>query len=60
MKKFNNKYRIDSTGMQNWDNAWKGSYFITICSANREYFFGDVINGNMELSEIRKIAILPA
>jgi len=56
MDKFNDKYRIDSTRKRNWDYAWKGSYFITICTANREYFFGDVTNGMMELSEIGKIA----
>ncbi len=55
MKKFNNKYRIESTRMQNWDYAWKGSYFITICSANREYFFGDILDGKMELTAIGKI-----
>ena len=55
MKKFNNKYRIDSTQMQHWDYSWKGSYFITICSAHREHFFGDVMDGNMELYEIGKI-----
>ena len=55
MNTFNGKYRIDSTRMRNWDYAWKGSYFITICTANREYFFGDISNGKMKLSTIGKM-----
>jgi putative transposase len=54
-EKFKNKYRIESARMQNWDYGWSSSYFITICTANREYFFGDVLNGKMILSEIGKL-----
>ena len=53
---FNNKYRISSTRLQTWDYASAGMYFITICSANRECYFGDIINAQMQLSEIGKIA----
>ena len=54
-EKFKNKYRIESARMQNWDYGWSSSYFITICTANREYFFGDVADGKMILSEIGKL-----
>ena len=43
MDKFRNKYRIPSTRLQNWDYGWNAAYFITICTANRECFFGDIV-----------------
>ena len=55
MDKFKNKYRIPSARLQSWDYGWNGSYFITICTKNREYFFGEIKNGKMELSPIGKI-----
>jgi len=56
MQKYRNKYRIKSTRLQNWNYGWKGAYFITICTHNRENYFGEIINNNMVLSEIGKIA----
>ena len=38
--------------MQNWDYASSGLYFITICTANRQHFFGKVEGGVMQLSNI--------
>jgi hypothetical protein len=36
---------------------WAGCrIFYTHCTKNRNYFFGDVINGIMELSELGMIA----
>ncbi|MDX9881943.1 MAG: hypothetical protein RBS73_07735 [Prolixibacteraceae bacterium] len=56
MDKFQNKYRIQSTRLQNWDYGWGGAYFITICTKGREYYFGNVINGKMQLSKTGIIA----
>ena len=56
MEKYQNKYRIPSTRMQNWDYGWAGSYFITICTRDREHYFGNVVDGKMKLSEIGIIA----
>ena len=56
MEKFKNKYRIPSARLQNWDYGWNGAYFITICTHNREYFFGEIINEKMELSQIGVLA----
>ncbi|HEY8780991.1 MAG TPA: hypothetical protein VIM16_05185 [Mucilaginibacter sp.] len=39
---FKNKYRIPSARLQTWDYADNAMYFITICTANRECFFGNV------------------
>lgn len=54
--KFQNKYRIPSSRLQTWDYGTNGAYFITICTQNREHFFGIVQNGTVQLSEIGKIA----
>jgi REP element-mobilizing transposase RayT len=54
MDKFQNKYRIPSARAQWWDYSANGCYFITICTANRECLFGNVV-GNVQLSPIGEI-----
>jgi REP element-mobilizing transposase RayT len=54
--KFQNKYRIPSARLQTWDYANNGAYFITICTQNREHFFGNIKNGIMQLSDIGRFA----
>ena len=54
--KYNNKYRIPSTRLQNWDYGWAAAYFVTICTKNRECYFGDIINGEMQYSPLGAIA----
>lgn len=55
-EKFQNKYRIDTFRLQNWDYRWPASYFVTICTKNREHYFGEVKNGKMILSPTGVIA----
>ena len=43
MDKFKNKYRIASARLQNWDYGSPGLYFITICTKNRECYFGEIL-----------------
>lgn len=54
--KFQNKYRIPSARLQHWDYGSNAIYFITICTAHRECYFGNIVDGKMELSEIGEIA----
>ncbi|MFV5700270.1 transposase [Flavobacterium sp. XS2P12] len=58
--KFQNKYRIPSARLKNWDYGNNGAYFITICTQNREHFFGEIISvadeNEMQLNEIGKLA----
>lgn len=56
MKLYKNKYRIPSSRAQWWDYAANGWYFVTICTHNRECFFGKVVGGEMRLSGIGEIA----
>ena len=48
--KFQHKYRIATTRKSDWDYSWSGAYFITICTRNREPFFGHIEKGKMHLS----------
>lgn len=54
-QKFNNKYRIPSARLQSWDYSSSGLYFVTICTKNREPYFGEIVEGAMHLSEIGDI-----
>jgi REP element-mobilizing transposase RayT len=56
MEKFRGKYKTQSNRLQTWDYASNAMYFITICTKNQLCFFGEIINGEMMLSEIGKIA----
>jgi putative transposase len=51
MTKFQNKYRIESIRLQNWDYSWDGNYHVTICTKNRKHYFGRIANGNVQLNE---------
>lgn len=55
-EKFQNKYRISSARLQNWDYGNNAAYFVTICTQNREHYFGDITNGIVQLSEIGDMA----
>ena len=56
VNKYQNKYRIPSARLQTWDYSSNGAYFITICTQNREHFFGKIENGDMQLNEIGLMA----
>ncbi len=56
MEKFQNKYRIPSARLQSWDYGTNGAYFITICTQNKAHFFGDILDGIMQLNEIGQLA----
>lgn len=56
MDKFKNRYRIPSARLQNYDYSSNGYYFITICTKNREYFFGEIADNKMQLSKMGKTA----
>ena len=55
---FNNKYRIPSARLQNWNYANEAMYFVTICTRYRAHYFGEIIDHPPSLlpTEIGKIA----
>jgi len=55
-EKFRNKYRIPSARAEWWDYGCNATYFITICTACREHYFGKIESETMHLSPIGTIA----
>jgi REP element-mobilizing transposase RayT len=47
---------MESTRLRNLNYASNGHYFITICTKNKECYFGEIIDDKMILSKIGKIA----
>ncbi len=54
-ERFQNKYRIPTARLQNWDYGSDAMYFVTICTSQRECYFGNIVNGEMVLSKLGKI-----
>ncbi|MDR0844351.1 MAG: hypothetical protein LBN71_03955 [Tannerella sp.] len=50
-EKFQNKYRIKSA-RATWHDYNGGAYFITVCTKNREHFFGEIVQSMMQLTPI--------
>ena len=54
-EKFKGRYRIPSTRAA-WHDYLGGTYFVTICTKDREFFLGKIEDEQMHLSEIGKYA----
>jgi putative transposase len=54
--RYKNKYRIKSARAPWWNYAWAGAYFITICTQNRKHYFGEIVNGAMQSTQVGEIA----
>ena len=52
---FQNRYRIPSARIA-WHGYDGGVYFVTICTGGKIHYFGRIINGEMELTEIGQYA----
>jgi putative transposase len=52
---YKNKYRISSARLDGWDYRNSAGYFITICTKNKELYFGNVLGGEMVLNDFGKI-----
>ena len=57
MDKFKGKYKIESNRLRGWDYSSDALYFITIVTANREWYFGEIVKGEMIANNFGKIAI---
>ena len=57
MTLYKNKYRIESARCPKWDYTSNGYYFVTICTHNRQHFFGEVINGEISVSTIGEVVV---
>lgn len=55
-EKFKGKYRSESARKQNWDYGNDAAYFITICTKDRQPFFGEIHKGKIQVSPVGAIA----
>lgn len=53
--KFTGRYRISSVRAI-WHKYDEGVYFVTVCTYNREHYFGKITDGKMYLTEIGQFA----
>jgi len=42
--------------LPNWDYGDNGAYFLTICTAHRQHYFGEIVNSEMQLSRVGQYA----
>jgi len=55
MNIFKNKYRVESTRLPGWDYGQAGYYSVTICTKDREHFFGEIVQDEIQLSPVGEI-----
>ena len=48
---YHNKYRIPSA-RATWHDYNGGAYFVTICTRDMEHYFGEIVDGKMNMTEI--------
>ncbi|MBQ6307218.1 MAG: transposase [Bacteroidales bacterium] len=53
--KYKNRYRIPSARAV-WHDYMGGAYFVTICTKDRDFYFGRIEDDEMHLSEIGRYA----
>ena len=56
MKTDTRKHHRRSIRLKNYDYSQPGGYFITICTQNRECYFGHIKNGSVVLSPMGEMA----
>ncbi len=50
------KHHRHSTRLRGYDYSQAGAYFVTICAQDRECFFGEIVDSEMHLNDIGRIA----
>jgi REP element-mobilizing transposase RayT len=54
MTKYQNKYRVESTRLKEWDYTNPWWYYVTICTKEHQEYFGKIENEKMILNELGK------
>jgi REP-associated tyrosine transposase len=55
MALFQNRYRVESTRLADWDYS-RGRNFVTLCTKDKKCFLGQAVDGQIMLSEAGLIA----
>ncbi|MHB9040170.1 MAG: transposase [Melioribacteraceae bacterium] len=56
MALFQNKYRIESIRLKDWDYSSPWWYYVTINTKGHAEYFGKIVKGKMDLNELGSIA----
>jgi hypothetical protein len=52
VEKFGNRYRVPSSRLHAWDYATHAAYFVTICTAGHEHYFGKILQrGHVDVNQ---------
>jgi putative transposase len=51
-KKFQGKYCAQSTRLREYDYGQNGAYFVTVCTKNKQFYFGNVVDTGVQLSNV--------
>jgi len=57
MDLYENKFKIDSIRLKDWDYSTPWWYYITICTKDMKCWFGEIRNGKMIYNQIGKKAV---
>lgn len=49
--KYLGKYRVKTERVK-WHDYNNGTYFVTICTHNREHYFGEIVGGELIMTDI--------
>ncbi len=52
MDRFNDRYRVASARLSSWNYSWNAAYFVTICTKDRECYFGQIDNQILRLNSL--------
>jgi putative transposase len=53
---YQNKYRVESARLRDWDYRARGWYFVTMCAHKHACIFGEIADGEIQLSRGGQIA----
>lgn len=57
MTLYQQRYRVETARLRNWDYSFPGCYFVTICTENRKCWFGKIVNDHFVSFRIGRIAL---
>ena len=52
---YQNKYRVESARLKDWDYSTSAWYYVTINSKNHQIWFGKIVDGKMKLNEFGEV-----
>ena len=55
--KYKNTYRNETTRLKNWDYGSHGFYFVTICTKNKQPYFGHIVPGTQNFASLQPTKI---